>query len=36
MIEFRQVTTGYGNTVAVKDITFRVEQGTITSLIGPN
>ena len=36
MIEFRQVTTGYGNTVAVKDITFHVEQGTITSLIGPN
>ena len=27
MIEFRQVTTGYGNTVAVKDITFSPIKG---------
>ena len=27
MIEFRQVTTGYGNTVAVKDITFSPIRG---------
>ncbi len=36
MIEVRELTKKYGELVAVKDLTFRVEPGRIWGLLGPN
>ncbi|HEY6584151.1 MAG TPA: ATP-binding cassette domain-containing protein, partial [Gaiellaceae bacterium] len=36
MIEVERLTKRYGKTVAVDDLTFRVESGRITGFLGPN
>src|SRR4051812_48352163 len=36
MIEARGLTKRYGSTVAVDDLTFRVESGRVTGFLGPN
>lgn len=36
MIEFRQVSVGYGRDAAVRDVCLTVPRGSITTLIGPN
>ncbi|MBI3371717.1 MAG: ABC transporter ATP-binding protein [Betaproteobacteria bacterium] len=35
-VEFRGVTRRYGDVVAVDDVTFRIEAGTLTTLVGPS
>jgi ABC-2 type transport system ATP-binding protein len=36
MIEVRELTKGYGDTVAVDRLSFRVEPGRVTGFLGPN
>ena len=36
MIEIRQLTKRYGETVAVDDLTFTVKPGMVTGFLGPN
>ena len=36
MIEIRNLTKRYGRTVAVEDLSFRVEPGMVTGFLGPN
>ena len=36
MIEARGLTKRYGDTLAVDDLSFRVEPGKITGFLGPN
>jgi branched-chain amino acid transport system ATP-binding protein len=36
MLEVRGLTVSYGHIEAVRDVTFRVAEGTIVSLVGPN
>lgn len=36
MIEFRQVTAGYGTLPVLQDITFSIPDGRVTTLLGPN
>lgn len=36
MIEFKNVTAGYGESPVITDISFSVPKGSITTLIGPN
>ena len=36
MIEVKNVTKRYGNTVAVEDISFTINEGEIVGLLGPN
>ena len=36
MIEVRGLSTRYGDTVAVDDVTFEVRPGVVTGFLGPN
>ena len=36
MIEVKNLTTAYGNFVAVKDVSFKAENGSILGFLGPN
>lgn len=36
LLEVRGLTRGFGGLVAVKDVSFRLEEGELTGLIGPN
>lgn len=36
MVEFRHVTAGYGGQPILKDLSFSIPKGKITSLVGPN
>ena len=36
MIEIRNITKKYGNKTVLKNVSFNIEKGKITSLIGPN
>ena len=36
MIEIRQLTKRYGETVAVDNLTFNVKPGVVTGFLGPN
>jgi ABC-type Mn2+/Zn2+ transport system ATPase subunit len=36
LVEFDRVTLGYGRTVVLRDLSFRIEQGDYFGLVGPN
>src|SRR5690242_14951705 len=36
MLELRDVTAGYGDTVVVRDVALEVPDGTVVALLGPN
>ena len=36
MIEVKNITKKYGNTIALDDVSFKIEEGEIVGLIGPN